>query len=49
MQGMTQSMIETYNAQGMIVGYDGQPRQHDPEHLRVVQLQGHKATSVLGL
>ena len=46
---MTQSMIETHNVQGMIVGYNGQPQPHDPEHLRVVQLQGHKETSVLGL
>ena len=29
---MTQSKFETYNMQGMIVGYNGQPQAHDPEH-----------------
>ena len=42
MQAMTQSMIETYNVQGMLVGRGGQTRQHDQGHLQVVQLQEHK-------
>ena len=46
---MTQGMVETHNVQGVTVGYSGQPRSHDPEHLRVEQLQGHKETSVLRL
>ena len=37
---VTQSMFETYNVQGMIVGYNGQPQAHAQSMLETYNMQG---------
>ena len=42
---MTQSMFETYNVQGMIVGYKGQPQGQAQSRLETYIMQGSRAAT----